>query len=70
MTTPEQRIDNLEAIVALQEDLLGRLDKLVGDQQVALYRLQEEVAKLHDHLRQIDPAAVRDPKDEEPPPHY
>ncbi len=68
--TPDQRLDKLETMVALQDDLLEKLDYAYGEQQLQLHRLSEEVVRLRKQLMSMEPSKIRSAAEEEPPPHY
>ena len=66
----DQRLTDLEIKVAYADDLLDQLNALVYRQQLAIDRLQAQVAQLHQQLRDngagAPPRSLRD----EIPPHY
>ena len=66
----EEKVQRLEEIVGYQDDLIERLNTMVGEQQIAFHRLSERFEKLEAHVRSIQPSMTVAPKDETPPPHY
>ncbi|GFE58053.1 SlyX family protein [Geobacter sp. AOG1] len=66
----EQRITDLEIHLMHQEDTIQQLNEVVYQQQQQLDRLSAEVELLKQQLQCMAPSTVREPADEEPPPHY
>ncbi len=66
----EQRITDMEIHLMHQEDTIQQLNEVVYQQQQQLDRLAAEVELLKQQLQVMAPSAVREPADEEPPPHY
>ena len=66
----EEKVQQLEEMVAFQEDLIDRLNQQVGEQQVAFHRLAERFEKLEAHVRALQPSMTVAAKDDTPPPHY
>lgn len=66
----EDRIDDLEAKMAFQDDTIHALNDMVGKQQLELDTLRRAVELLA--ARQADLAASLpgEAADDEPPPHY
>lgn len=66
----EDRIDDLEAKMAFQDDIIHALNDMVGKQQLELDTLRRAVELLA--ARQADLAASLpgEAADDEPPPHY
>ena len=69
-TQLEERIDDLEAKMAFQDDTIQALNDMVGKQQLELDTLRRAVELLA--ARQADLAASLpvEAADDEPPPHY
>ncbi|WP_150305506.1 SlyX family protein [Pseudomonas saliphila] len=69
-TQVEDRIDDLEAKMAFQDDTIQALNDMVGKQQLELDTLHRAVELLA--RRQADLAATMpgETDDDEPPPHY
>lgn len=65
----EARLNELEAKVALAEDLLETLNQTVIRQQVQIDLLQQQLRLLHQRLQDALPDEARTPRDEIPP-HY
>ena len=66
----EEKVQRLEEMVAFQDDLIERLNKQVGEQQVEFHRLAERFEKLEAHVRSMQPSMTVSAKDDTPPPHY
>lgn len=65
----EARLNELEAKVALAEDLLETLNQTVIRQQAQIDLLQQQLRLLHQRLQDALPDEARTPRDEIPP-HY
>lgn len=66
----EERVAELEARLAFQDDAVETLNREVIGLRGELAALRETVALLRERLRGLEPAAVGDAADEPPPPHY
>ncbi|MDR3429488.1 MULTISPECIES: SlyX family protein [Silvimonas] len=65
----ESRITELEIKVALQDDLLETLNKIVAEQSQQISRLQQDLRELAGNVRTLEnyrPTSLAD----EIPPHY
>lgn len=72
-TTLIQRIDDLEAKIAFQEDTIDSLNQLVTQQSGELATIQEQLRWLgrkFNQLQQQTEGPGSDPAQEPPPPHY
>ena len=66
----EERLVNIEAKIAFQEDLIEELNKTVYQQQQRLERLEAACASLARHLQSLTEARNEGMSDNERPPHY
>ena len=66
----EQRLIELETKLAFQETTLHELNDIVTAQQEKIDILQAAIQELHERMKSMSEEAVRDLKDEPPPPHY
>ena len=71
MSNNTQRIDELEARLAFQEELIQQLNDALGSQQVQMEELRTAVRILSQRLKeaQAGPEPNGNPPDERPP-HY
>lgn len=65
----ESRLTELEIRLALQDNLVDDLNRVIALQQQQIDRLQAEVRSLHQHVRTLEPAG-RGMLEQEIPPHY
>ncbi len=66
----KERITDIEIHLMHQENTIQQLNDVVTRQQAMIEELQADVRLIMQQLRTISPSAVREPEDEEPPPHY
>ncbi len=66
----KERITDIEIHLMHQENTIQQLNEVVTRQQGVIEELQANVKLIMQQLRTIAPSIVRDPADEEPPPHY
>ncbi|GGP23688.1 SlyX family protein [Silvimonas iriomotensis] len=67
----ESRITELEIKVALQDDLLDTLNRVVAEQAVQISRLQQELMVLAGNVRVLEADSGRSTSlREDIPPHY
>ena len=66
----DERLDDLEARVAFQDDLIERLNEVVARQDRELLALGRRVAALERRLEDLDEAAPTAAPGHEVPPHY
>ena len=70
MPTLEDRINNLETTVALQQREYDALNEVVIAQSRQIEELQRQVHDLKTMLKEIAERSPRDDVAEAPPPHY
>jgi SlyX protein len=66
----EDRIIELEIKTAYQEDLLQTLNKIVGEQQQQIARLEATCRMLNDRIKSLSVEGGGGESVEELPPHY
>lgn len=66
----EQRVTDLEIRVTHQEAALETLNQAVVQQQQGIDRLQAQLERLMELVRDLAPAPVAPASEEPPPPHY
>jgi SlyX protein len=66
----EQRLENIEAKITFQEDLIEELNKTVYQQQQKLDRLEAVCESLARHMESLDEARNVSRTANEKPPHY
>ena len=66
----EERLVNIEAKIAFQEDLIEELNKTVYQQQQRLERLETVCASLSSHIQSLSEARNAGMPANERPPHY
>jgi len=66
----ENRVTELEIKIAYQEDLLHELNKIVGQQQQQITRLEATCKMLSDRIKSLSIEGVGSEVFEEIPPHY
>ena len=64
------QFDGLEMKLALQEDMIQKLDDALVSQQHQILTLQRQVQLLGNELRALDTRSLGDAAPEPPPPHY
>lgn len=69
-TQLENRIDDLEAKMAFQDDTIQALNDIVGKQQLELDRLRRAVELLARRQSDLAASMPGETADDEPPPHY
>jgi SlyX protein len=65
----EERLENIESKISMQEDLIEELNKTVYQQQRKLDRLEAMCRSLASHIASMDAAGEVKPGNERPP-HY
>ncbi len=65
----DERLENIESKLSLQEDLIEELNKTVYQQQKKLDRLEAVCRSLASHIASLDAAGELKPANERPP-HY
>ncbi len=68
-STQDQRINELEARVAFQDDTIGALNDALVTQQIKIAQLEKSLELLIGRYREAG-AEPEPPTFEEPPPHY
>lgn len=66
----DQRLTDLEIKVGYADDMLDQLNALVYRQQLAIDRLQEHIAQLHQQLRDNGTGGLSRNLRDDLPPHY
>lgn len=66
----EERLDNIEAKITFQEDLIEELNKTVYQQQQKLDHLEAVCQSLARHLQSLAEAGHDSKPGNERPPHY
>ena len=66
----DDRITELEIHVTHLSRTVSELNDVVFRQQQAINRLESELKGLREQVLAGAPSPVRNPEDEEPPPHY
>ena len=66
----EDRIDDLEAKMAFQDDISHALNDMVGKQQLELDTLRRAVELLAARQAHLAASLPGEAADDEPPPHY
>lgn len=66
----EQRLENIEAKITFQEDLIEELNKTVYRQQQRLDRLEAACESLRIHIQSLAEARNEGMPANERPPHY
>jgi len=66
----ENRVTELENIVAFQDDTIKQLNDVIAKQQRQIDQLASELNELKQQFKVIMPAMVADANEETPPPHY
>lgn len=66
----QERLEKLELLFMEQEQTLEALSQQVYLQQQEIRRALQEIERLHDKLKALQPTLLGNPADEPPPPHY
>ncbi len=66
----DTRITDIEIHLMHQAKAIEELNEAVIRQQRQIDDLTADVARLREQLQGLAPSAVREPSEEEPPPHY
>ncbi len=66
----EERITELEVRCMHQEKTISELNETVCRQELAIVRLEREVARIQEQFLTMAPSINRTADEEEPPPHY
>lgn len=63
------RLDDIEARIALMDDMLDAVNRTVFEQQRAIEALQLQLRHVYDQMRALQPAERADAQ-QDIPPHY
>ncbi len=66
----EARITDIEIHLMHQAKAIEELNEVVIRQQRQIDDLTADIARMREQLQGLAPSAVREPSEEEPPPHY
>lgn len=66
----ENRVTELENIVAFQDDTIKQLNDVIAKQQRQIDQLASDLSELKQQFKVIMPAMVANANEETPPPHY
>jgi len=66
----ESRLTELETKISYQDHLIGELNDVVTKQQQQIDKLEKEVLRMRDHLKQGSDSGLARPDEESAPPHY
>jgi SlyX protein len=66
----KERITDIEIQLMHHENTIQQLNEVVTRQQFAIEELRAAFGQMMQQLRKLYPSDVRDPLEEEPPPHY
>jgi SlyX protein len=66
----KERITDIEIQLMHHENTIQQLNEVVTRQQLAIEELRAGFREMMQQLRKLCPPDVRDPLEEEPPPHY
>ncbi len=66
----DTRITDIEIHLMHQTKAIEELNEVVIRQQRQIDDLTADIARLREQLQGLAPSAVREPSEEEPPPHY
>lgn len=70
MTTPEDRLVDIETQLAYQEDLIQSLNQVVINMQQQIDKLELKNQRLQDNLKHMETLLPNDQNQSEQPPHY
>jgi SlyX protein len=70
MTTPDNRLVDIETQLAYQEDLIQSLNQVVITMQQQIDKLELKNQRLQDNLKQMESLLPNDQNPNETPPHY
>ncbi len=66
----EERVTELELRFMHQEKTIAELNDTVYRQELAIERIQRELAAMRDQFMVMTPSINRTAEEEDPPPHY
>ncbi|BCN93381.1 hypothetical protein THMIRHAM_11660 [Thiomicrorhabdus immobilis] len=65
-----ERLNQLEMNQAFHDDNIEALERTVAIQHQEIQLLEKKLMLLSDYIKTLKQDAIKDPKDEVPPPHY
>ncbi|NMP15996.1 SlyX family protein [Thalassotalea sp. Y01] len=66
----QDRIDNLEAKIAFQDDVIEQLNIEITAHQESISHLKDQLNLVVDKVKSMNASQIANPEDEAPPPHY
>ncbi len=66
----EQYVYELQSSFAFTHESVIELEKTVAAQHIEIQQLQKQIKILSEHIKSLRHEAVKDIRDETPPPHY
>ncbi|QBY04005.1 SlyX family protein [Thalassotalea sp. HSM 43] len=66
----QDRIDNLEAKIAFQDDVIEQLNIEITAHQEGISHLKDQLNLVVDKVKSMNASQIANPEDEAPPPHY
>jgi SlyX protein len=66
----EVRINDLECQLAFQEQTIEELNDALGQQQLQISRMQEQMTFMIGKIKSLSSSNLADQSEETPPPHY
>ncbi|WP_371374574.1 SlyX family protein [Thalassotalea aquiviva] len=66
----QNRIDNLEAKLAFQDDVIEQLNNEITIHQDQLSKLSEQMHLVVQRVKEMNTSQMAKPEEETPPPHY
>ncbi|MDQ6997453.1 MAG: SlyX family protein [Mariprofundus sp.] len=66
----EERLIELETKISYQDHLINELNDVVVRQQQQIDKLEKQMVRFGDHLKQASGSGLARPDEEVPPPHY
>ncbi len=70
MNELENRLNELEAKVAYQDETIEILNDELKQHQVTLAKMHRQMELLAEKVKDVQPSSVGNPANEPPPPHY
>jgi SlyX protein len=66
----EARVNDLECQLAFQEQTIEELNDALGQQQLQISRMQEQMTFMIGKIKSLSSSNLADQSEETPPPHY
>ncbi|CAK3819545.1 protein SlyX [Vibrio crassostreae] len=66
----ESRVNDLECQLAFQEQTIEELNEALGQQQMLITRMQDQMKFVVGKVKNMDGSNLADASEETPPPHY